>query len=82
MKPENFIRLNATCEPTKTGLWDVSIENVDDPEMRVDYTIKAKTDSLAVQHGMQRFTESIQRGLPDSGKVEGILNATYPRIVS
>ena len=82
MKPDKFIRLTASCEPTKTGLWNVEIENVDDPQMRVHYTIRAKTDNLAVQHGMKQFTDSIRRGSPDSGKVKEILNATYPRIVS
>ena len=82
MKPDKFIRLTASCEPTETGLWDVEIKNVDDPQMRVHYTIRAKTDNLAVQHGMKQLTDSIRRGSPDSGKVKEILNATYPRIVS
>lgn len=80
--PSNFIRLMANCVQTGMGTWLVSIENVDDPRMKVDYTIQAKTDNLAVQHGMQRFTDSIRRGSPDSGRVEGIVNATYPRVVS
>jgi len=82
MEPEQFIRLTASCEPVEENVWLVCIQNVEDPTMTVDYTIWAKTDNLAVQQGMDQFTKSIRSGAPDSGRVKGIINAAYPRIVS